>query len=85
KPDSSQEFVTVIKGICADRTSLDPMIILKVEDFVVEWFKRLQGVLKNILFGKSYNGWTDERMVIKYLKRNFGPISQSAVKVGKEY
>ncbi|RPA97148.1 hypothetical protein L873DRAFT_1691818, partial [Choiromyces venosus 120613-1] len=76
----AQEFMTVIEGICADGTSSDPTIILKAEDFVAEWFKRLQGVPENILFGKSHNGWTDERMAIKYLKRNFEPISQSAVK-----
>ncbi|RPB05674.1 hypothetical protein L873DRAFT_1661462, partial [Choiromyces venosus 120613-1] len=79
------EFMIVIKGICTDRTFLDPTIILKAEDFVAKWFKRLRGVPENILFGKSHNGWMDERMAIKYLKRNFGPTSQSAIKAGKKY
>ncbi|RPA96463.1 hypothetical protein L873DRAFT_1694501, partial [Choiromyces venosus 120613-1] len=43
------------------------------------------GVPENILFGKFHNGWNNEKIAIKYLDQNFGPTSQSAVKVGEEY
>ncbi|RPA95339.1 hypothetical protein L873DRAFT_1698382, partial [Choiromyces venosus 120613-1] len=79
------EFVIIIEGMCRDGTALDPIIILKAEDFVIEWFRRVKGVPENILFGKSHNRWTDETMAMKYLKQNFEPISQSASKTNEKY
>jgi len=81
----NREFVTVIERICGDDSNLDPTIILKAKDFIAEWFKRVEGVPENLLFGKSHNGWTDEIMAMKYLERNFGPTSTSALKAGGEY
>lgn len=52
----NREFVTVIEGICGDGSCLNPTIILKAKDFIAEWFKRVEGVLEEILFGKSHNG-----------------------------
>ncbi|RPB04123.1 hypothetical protein L873DRAFT_1667686, partial [Choiromyces venosus 120613-1] len=68
KPDGTHEFVTVIEGVCADGTALNPTIILKAKEFIAEWFKKVKGVPEDILFGWSHNGWTDEKMAQKYLK-----------------
>ncbi|RPB03738.1 hypothetical protein L873DRAFT_1668632, partial [Choiromyces venosus 120613-1] len=37
------EFVTVIEGVCADGTALNPTIILKAKEFIAEWFKKVKG------------------------------------------
>ncbi|RPA97056.1 CENP-B protein, partial [Choiromyces venosus 120613-1] len=81
----THEFVTVIQGVCVDGTTLKPTIILKAEEFIVEWFKKVQGIPENILFGRSHNGWTDEKMAMKYLGRNFGNESITAQKAKNEY
>lgn len=81
----NHEFVTVIEGICGDGSYLNPTMILKAKDFIVKWFKRVEGVLEEILFGKSHNGWTDEEMTMKFLKWNVGPTSESALKARDEY
>ncbi|RPA94353.1 CENP-B protein, partial [Choiromyces venosus 120613-1] len=84
--DGTREFTTVIEGICGDGTPLEaPCIILKAKEFQSEWFKNLHGVPPRTLFGKSPNGWTDEKMGARFLKRNFGPDSESAVKAQEEY
>ncbi|RPA97361.1 CENP-B protein, partial [Choiromyces venosus 120613-1] len=79
------EFVTVIEGVCADGTILNPTIILKAEEFIAEWFKKVKGVPEDILFGRSHNGWTDEKMARKYLERNFDSNSITAQKAAGEY
>ncbi|RPA96258.1 hypothetical protein L873DRAFT_1695017, partial [Choiromyces venosus 120613-1] len=52
----TQEFITVIEAIYADGTWLQPMIILKAEEFIAEWFQKVKGVLEDILFSQSHNG-----------------------------
>jgi len=83
--DGTREFVTVIEGVCADGTALKPTIILKAEEFIAEWFQKVRGVPENILFGRSHNGWTDEKMAMEFLKRNFGSESTTAHKAGDEF
>jgi len=34
--DGTREFVTIIEGVCADRTVLNPTIIFKAEEFIIE-------------------------------------------------
>ncbi|RPB06126.1 hypothetical protein L873DRAFT_1661202, partial [Choiromyces venosus 120613-1] len=52
----TQKFITVIEGIYADGTWLQPMIILKAEGFVAEWFQKVKGIPEDILFSQSCNG-----------------------------
>ena len=58
----NREPTTVLEGICADRSALDPMIIYKAKDFQQEWFTNIPGVPNNIRFGRSPNGWTDKKI-----------------------
>ncbi|RPA98201.1 hypothetical protein L873DRAFT_1581263, partial [Choiromyces venosus 120613-1] len=83
--DGTREFVTVIEEICADRSSLKPTIILKMEEFIAEWFYRIRGVPEDILFGRSHNGWTNEKMAQTYLERNFDEGSTTAYKAQGAY
>jgi len=78
----NRELATVLEGICADGSALDPMIIYKAKDFRQEWFTNLPGVPNNILFGRSPNGWTDEKIAGYWLEKNFGPESRSTAKAG---
>jgi len=54
--DGTSEFVTVIEGVCADGTVLNPTIIFKVEEFKAEWFQRVRGIPENSLFDRLQNG-----------------------------
>ncbi|RPA89519.1 hypothetical protein L873DRAFT_1721468, partial [Choiromyces venosus 120613-1] len=83
--DGIYEFATVIEGICADGTALNQTIILKAEECIAKWFKRFKGIPEDILFGHSYNGWTDEKMAKEYLERNFGSKSFSAQKAADKF
>ena len=76
------KLATVLEGICADGSALDPMIIYKAKDFRQEWFTNLPGVPNNIIFGRSPNGWTDEKIAGYWLEKNFGPESSSTAKAG---
>ena len=78
----NRELATVLEGICADGSALDPMIIYKAKDFRQEWFTNLPGVPNNILFGRSPNGWTDEKIAGYWLEKNFGLESSSTAKAG---
>jgi len=83
--DGTREFVTIIEGVCADGTVLNPTIIFKAEKCIAEWFQRVQGIPENILFRRSQNGWTDEKMAMEYLRRNFGPNSIPAEKAMRQF
>jgi len=83
--NGSREFVTVIEGVYADGTALKPTIILKAEEFSAKGFQKFTGVPEDILFGQSHNRWTDKKMAIKYLKRNFGRERTTAQKAGDEF
>lgn len=79
-------MATVVETICGDGTAdIDPMIIYKAEKMVFEWFKNVKYVPENFLFGRSPNGWTDTKMTMQYLTRNFGPESATAIKAGHAY
>ncbi|RPA94603.1 hypothetical protein L873DRAFT_1700902, partial [Choiromyces venosus 120613-1] len=43
------------------------------------------GILEDILFGCSHNGWTDEKMAMQFLKQNFGKDKIPAQKVGDKF
>jgi len=78
----NRELATIVEGISGDGSALEPMIIYKAKDFRQEWFKDLPNVPESILFGKSPNGWTDERIALRWLESNFGPSSTTARKAG---
>ncbi|RPA90704.1 DDE-domain-containing protein [Choiromyces venosus 120613-1] len=80
-----REFATVIEGICANGSALDPMIIFKAKDFCEEWFEDVPDIPQNLLFGKSSNGWTDKKMSLRWLTAKFGPSSATKKKAGERY
>ena len=78
--DGSREFATAICCICADGTFLDSAIIFKAKNLQDSWFTDMAGVPKNILFGVSPNGWTNNSKALAWLERSFGPSSLSEKK-----
>jgi hypothetical protein len=49
--EGTRELSTVLEGICADGSDIDPMIIYKCEEFVSEWFDNFRyDTPENILF-----------------------------------
>jgi len=58
---------------------------MKAEEFIAEWFQKVRGVPEDILFGRSHNGWTNEKMAMEFLKRNIGSESTTAQKAGDEF
>jgi hypothetical protein len=83
--DGSREFATVLCCICADGTYLDAAIIMKGKHLQDSWFRNLEDVPSNILFGVSPNGWTDNTKSLLWLKRNFGPGSATEIKAAGEW
>src|SRR5258705_566948 len=84
--DGSREVATVICCICADGSYLDPAIIMKAQNGMQDsWFKKLDNVPNNILFGVSPNGWTDNSKAMAWLDRNFGPGSMTEIKAAGEW
>ena len=84
--DGCREFVTVICCICADGSYLDSAIIMKAQNGMQDcWFRNLENVPDNILFGVSPNGWTDNSKAMAWLHRNFGPGSTTQVKAMGEW
>jgi len=71
-------MVTVVEGICADGTSLSPMLIYKAQSTKVAWVDK--NAPADVIIGHSANGWTDNTKGLGYLKTHFGPRSSSAAK-----
>jgi len=71
-------MVTVVEGICADGTSLSPMLIYKAHSTKVAWVDK--NAPADVIIGHSANGWTDNTKGLGYLKTHFGPRSSSAAK-----
>ena len=78
--DGSREFVIAICCICIDGTFLNLAIIFKAQDLQDSWFTNMANVPKDILFGVSPNGWTDNSKALAWLERSFGPGSASEKK-----
>jgi len=68
-------MVTVVEGICADGTSLSPMLIYKAHSTKVDWVAK--NAPADVMIGHSANGWTDNTKGLDYLKTHFGPRSSS--------
>jgi len=83
--DGSQEFVTVICCICADGTYLPSAIIMKGHDLQDIWFQNLDGIPRDVLFGVSLNGWTDNSKPFAWLEHSFGPGSETEKKAAGQW
>ena len=57
-------MVTVLEGICADGTSLSPMLIYKAQSTKVAWI--VKGAPADVIIGHSPNGWTDNTKGLGY-------------------
>jgi len=44
---------------------------MKAQNMQDAWFRNLNGVPSNILFGVSPNGWTDNSKALAWLERNW--------------
>ena len=74
--DGSREFAAICY-ICADGTFLDSVIIFKAQNLQDSWFSDMSDAPKDILFGVSPNGWTDNSKALAWLERSYGPGSAS--------
>jgi hypothetical protein len=63
--------LTVLEGLCADGTSLEPLIIMDGDHICHNWVDNAKHV-PHAWFGSSPNGWTDSTMAMNYLHYNFG-------------
>lgn len=83
--DGSREFATMICCICADGTYLPSAVIMKGQGLQDTWFQNLDGVPRDVLFGVSPNGWTDNGKALAWLQHNFGPEYPSEKKAAGKW
>ena len=69
-----QEWVTALECICADGSSLPPLIIFKGENLSRQWIP--QDVPYNWRFGCNTNGWTSNKHGLQYLCDVFEPSTR---------
>jgi DDE superfamily endonuclease len=64
-----QEWVSVLKCICMDGTSISPMIIFKGETLLSNWVPN--GLLKDWIFSCNINRWTSNEHGLVWLQQVF--------------
>ena len=69
-----QEWVTAVECICADGSSIPPLIIFTGETFVMQWVpKDFDPTWK---FGYNSKGWTSNEHGLKWLQQCFEPATR---------
>ena len=68
-----QEWVTSIECICADGTSLPPLIIFKGENLLCQWIPA--SIHNNWRFGCNTKGWTSIVHALQWLHEVFEPAT----------
>jgi hypothetical protein len=58
---------------------------MKGHDLQDTWFQNLDGVPRDVLFGVSPNGWTDNSKALAWLERSFGPGSETEKKAAGQW
>ena len=66
-----QEWVTSVECICADGTSISPLIIFKAENLSHQWIPA--NIAENWKFSCNSKGWTSNYHGIEWLRRCFEP------------
>jgi len=71
--DGSREWITVVGCICADGTTLPPLLIYKSKASTVQdsWLEDFDAEKHDCWFTSSRNGWTTDEIGLKWLGRLF--------------
>jgi len=71
--DGSREWITVVGCICADGTTLPPLLIYKSKANTVQdsWLEDFDAEKHDCWFTSSPNGWTTDDIGLKWLDRLF--------------
>lgn len=75
----NQEWVTVIESVQSTGHILPPLVIFKGQMHQKSWYESLP---PDWMIGVSENGWTTDELGLIWLKRLFGPFTESRT-VGK--
>src|SRR5947207_1948629 len=70
---SRQEWVTSVECICANGTSISPLIIFKAKNLSRAWI--LASVHDSWAFSCNTNGWTSNQHGLEWLQRCFDPAT----------
>ena len=83
--DGSQEFISLLAGICTDSTALPPALIYenKSGDLQDTWLKDFDHPTELAYFGASSKGWTKGDLGVYWLEKIFEP--KTAAKADKSY
>jgi hypothetical protein len=76
-----QEWVTSVECICADGTTLPPLIIFKAENLSHDWIPA--DTPENWSFSCNSKGWTSNQHGLEWLQRCFDPATQA--KAGNQF
>ena len=71
-----QEWITVIECICADGTSIAPLLIYKGESLSGNWFSAKELPPLGWCFSHSSKGWTSMKHGEEWLRRCFEPATR---------
>jgi transposase-like protein len=71
--DGSREWITVVGCICADGTTLPPLLIYKSKANTLQdcWLEDFDAEKHDCWFTSSPNGWTTDEVGLKWLDRLF--------------
>lgn len=75
-----QEWVTTIECICADGTSISPLVIFKAENLNYQWIPA--SVADDWRFSCNTKGWTSNEHGLQWLQRVFEPATREKANGG---
>jgi hypothetical protein len=80
--DGSREWITIVAAICADGTTLPPLLIYQSDSGTIRdsWLQDFDFEQHNCWFSSSPNGWTSNELGLKWLESLFQKESRESAR-----
>jgi hypothetical protein len=80
--DGSREWITIVAAICADGTTLPPLLIYQSDSGTIRdsWLQDFDFEQHNCWFSSSPNGWTSDELGLKWLESLFQKESRESAR-----
>jgi hypothetical protein len=85
--DGNREWITILATVCADGTSLPPVLIFAGQPGQLQdsWVQDVDTAKDYVSFGASPNGWTSNEIAIDWMKRVFDKHTKQKARNGRDW
>ncbi len=85
--DGSREWITILGAICADGTSLPPMLIYKALSGHLQssWVQDFKSSDNDAFFACSASGWTNDELALQWIEQVFDRCTKDKARQGRDW